>query len=249
MTDVSIAYPILPDDYRLVTAARHWRRRSSTFATILARAVSLIVGLMEETRGQARPDVLATPAQRLSADLALRFQQTILPHMDACYNFARFLSRDADAAQDILQDAFLRAYRSFATYRGGDSRAWIFAIVRNCYLAWQQKGRRRARFETPLDESGADSEETLPHEIASQEDTAETAMIRESESDRVRRVISMLPDAMREVLVLREMEELSYRQIAEVIDSPIGTVMSRIARARREFAEAWAALGDGEVPA
>lgn len=246
MTDISIACTALLDD-RLLSAA--WRWRSWSLAKLVARAATVIVGLMEETRGEARAGVPEVSSQRHEPDLALRFQQTILPHMDACYNFARFLSRDADAAQDILQDAFLRAYRSFETYRGGDPRAWIFTIVRNCHLAWQQKGRRRARFETPLDESGTGSEESMPHQVASQDDTAETTMIRENESDLVRHVINTLPDPMREILVLRELEELSYRQIAEIIDVPIGTVMSRIARARHEFAEAWAALGDIEVPA
>jgi RNA polymerase sigma-70 factor (ECF subfamily) len=243
MTQVSIAYP-MPFDDQLAEALLRWRRRSRSLASrLLGEAASVLVGYMEMARDQGR----ARAAQPLQADQTLRFQQNILPHMDAAYNFARFLSRDQDAAQDIVQDAFLRAYRSFETYRGGDPRAWVFSIVRNCHLAWQQQGRRKARFETPLD--GDAGSESPAHEIAADDDTAETAMIRESESSRVRQVIAMLPEAMREILVLRELEELSYKQIAEVIDVPIGTVMSRIARARREFGEAWDAFESGGVGA
>jgi len=245
MTQVSIAYP-MPLDDQLAEAVLRWRRRSRSLAGIAGRlfgeAASVLIGYMEMARDQA-----ARAARPLAADQTLRFQQNILPHMDAAYNFARFLSRDQDAAQDIVQDAFLRAYRSFETYRGGDPRAWIFSIVRNCHLAWRQQGRRKARFETPLD--GDAGSEGPAHEIAADDDTVETAMIRESESSRVRHVIAMLPEAMREILVLRELEELSYKQIAEVIDVPIGTVMSRIARARREFGEAWDAFENGGVEA
>lgn len=247
MTEACLAFPTSFDD-QLAAALLRWRRRSRSFSRLascfLAEAASVLVGYMEMARARGRQQSAAAAGQ---PDHTLRFQQNILPHMDAAYNFARFLSRDQDAAQDIVQDAFLRAYRSFETYRGGDSRAWIFAIVRNCHLAWQQQGRRKARFETPLDgDAGSDSP---LHEIASDDDTAETTMIRESETSRVRHVIGLLPEAMREVLVLRELEELSYKQIAEVIDVPVGTVMSRIARARREFGEAWDAFENGGVRA
>ncbi|KAA0700892.1 RNA polymerase subunit sigma-24 [Neorhizobium sp. P12A] len=174
------------------------------------------------------------------ADVMRRFRQTIVPHMDAAYNFARFLSRDQDAAQDILQDAFLRACRSFGGYRGGDPRAWIFSIVRNCYHAWLIEKRRKSRVEIPMPgQTEADGERSSDFEVASEEDTPEMSMIHTTESLRVRKVISALPEAMREVLVLRELEDLSYRQIAEIVDVPIGTVMSRLARARQEFADAW----------
>ncbi|MDR7146308.1 RNA polymerase sigma-70 factor (ECF subfamily) [Rhizobium sp. BE258] len=247
MTEACLAFPTSFDD-QLAAALLRWRRRSRSFSQLascfLAEAASVLVGYMEMALANGGQQAAAASEQ---PDHTLRFQQNILPHMDAAYNFARFLSRDQDAAQDIVQDAFLRAYRSFETYRGGDSRAWIFAIVRNCHLAWQQQGRRKARFEMPLDgDAGGDSP---AHEIASDDDTAETAMIRESETSRVRHVIGLLPEAMREILVLRELEELSYKQIAEVIDVPIGTVMSRIARARREFGEAWDAFENGAVRA
>ncbi|AYG61497.1 sigma-70 family RNA polymerase sigma factor [Rhizobium jaguaris] len=180
-----------------------------------------------------------SPASR---DLMRRFQNTVVPHLDAAYNFARFLSRDADAAQDIVQEAFLRAYRNFDGYRGGEPRAWMFAIVRNCYYVWLSEGRRKARFETSMMASEA-KDDDQPHsgvdDVASEEDSPEAALIRKTESLRVRQVINSLPDLSREVLVLRELENLSYRQIADITDVPIGTVMSRLARARREFGEAW----------
>lgn len=173
-----------------------------------------------------------------------QFDATILPHLDAAYNFARFLSRDADAAQDIVQEAFLRAHRGFAQFRGGDARAWVFAIVRNCYRGWARSGRERAFKETPLgDGPGGDGPEGAgAYDLPSDEDTPEMGLIRRSEQQRVRAVIGALPEPMREVLVLREFEDFSYRQIAEMIEVPIGTVMSRLARARQEFSLAWTEL-------
>ncbi len=250
MTDISSSYPVVLDG-QIATAARRFGRHAWILAkqvtTFLVRAETVIASCMEMAQVKAFSHTLEPSSTSHQRELTLRFQQIILPHMDAAYNFARFLSRDSDAAQDILQDAFLRAYRSFETYRGGDPRGWIFAIVRNCYLAWYQHGRRKAHFETPLDDQAVGSGGTVAHEVASQDDTAEAMMMRKSETSQVRHVINMLPDAMREILVLRELEELSYRQIAEIIDVPIGTVMSRIARARREFGDIWAALEDDGV--
>jgi RNA polymerase sigma-70 factor (ECF subfamily) len=173
-----------------------------------------------------------------SADANLaRFRQTIVPQLDAAYNFARFLSRDADAAQDIVQEAFLRAYRSFAGYRGGDARAWVFTIVRNCYHSWLMDRRRKSRLEVDFDAEG-DSDEVIST-IVSDEDTPETALVRKAEAQAVRLILNAMPRPFREILVLRELEELSYHQISEITALPIGTVMSRLARARRAFGDAW----------
>jgi RNA polymerase sigma factor (sigma-70 family) len=173
-----------------------------------------------------------------SADANLaRFKQNIVPQLDAAYNFARFLSRDADVAQDIVQEAFLRAYRSFAGYRGGDARAWIFTIVRNCYHSWLMDRRRKSRVEVDYDGEG-DSDEIIST-IASDEDTPETALVRRAEAQSVRLILNAMPRPFREILVLREIEELSYHQISEITALPIGTVMSRLARARRAFGDAW----------
>jgi len=178
-----------------------------------------------------------------SADANLaRFKQHIVPQLDAAYNFARFLSRDAEAAQDIVQEAFLRAYRSFAGYRGGDARAWIFTIVRNCYHSWLMDRRRKSRLEVDFDAEG-DSDEVIST-IVSDEDTPETALVRKAEAQAVRLILNAMPRPFREILVLRELEELSYHQISEITALPIGTVMSRLARARRAFGDAWRRKAD-----
>jgi RNA polymerase sigma-70 factor (ECF subfamily) len=195
---------------------------------------------------------MVRPAEAVSAttsrETLQRFQSTIVPHLDSAYNFARYLSRDPDAASDIVQDAFLRAYRSFEDFRGGDTRAWVFAIVRNCHNAWQNEGRRKARYEVSLTVDSDDDAEHPVNRVASEIDTPEASTMRRSEAARVRGVIAGLPEAMREVLVLRELEDFSYKAISEVLDIPVGTVMSRLARARAEFGEAWRALEAGGAP-
>jgi RNA polymerase sigma-70 factor (ECF subfamily) len=176
------------------------------------------------------------------------FRQHIMPQLDAAYNFARYLSRDADAAQDIVQEAFLRAYRGFHGYQGRGARAWLFAIVRNCYHDWLIHRRRRAQVEIDVHRPD-NSREFSIDDIPSGEDSPEAALVRKSEPNTVRTVINTLPRSLREMLVLRELEGLSYRQISEVAALPIGTVMSRLARARAKFAEAWRreALSAGEA--
>ena len=173
-----------------------------------------------------------------SIDKYDRFQREIVPHLDAAYNFARFLSRNPDAAQDIVQDSFLRAYRSFDGYQGGDARAWIFSIVRNCYYDWLLEGRRKARLEIDVHHRD-DATEFSIDDVPSEADTPETALLRSSEAGSVRSVLNLLPRSLREVLVLRELEGLSYREIARTSALPIGTVMSRLARARDHFASLW----------
>jgi RNA polymerase sigma factor (sigma-70 family) len=172
------------------------------------------------------------------ADATLaRFRQNVVPQLDAAYNFARFLSRDADAAQDIVQEAFLRAYRGFAGYRGGDARAWIFTIVRNCYHSWLMGQRRKSRLE--VDYQGEDDSEELIATIPSDEDTPEATLVRKAEAQTVRLILNAMPRPFREILVLREIEVLSYHQISDITALPIGTVMSRLARARKAFGDAW----------
>ena len=148
-----------------------------------------------------------------------RFRTLILPHLDAAYGFARYLTRDASLAEDVVQDAFLRAFRAFDGFRGGDARAWLFAIVRSCFLS---SVRSRPAW----------TSQAMP-EPASEEEDPEAAMIRQGEAQSVRGAIAALPEPFRETLVLRELEDLSHRQIAEVSGVPVGTVMSRLARARQ----------------
>ena len=186
----------------------------------------------------ARAVVSASRTSAGANDRNDRFQREIVPHLDAAYNFARFLSRNPDAAQDIVQETFLRAYRGFARYQGGDARAWIFSIVRNCYHNWLLERRRKARLEVDVHHRD-DATNFSVEDVASEDDTPEAALLRTSEAGKVRGVLNQLPRMLREVLVLRELEGLSYREIAQTSALPIGTVMSRLARARAHFEAVW----------
>lgn len=209
--------------------ARHRRRRAAT-ADPFARIFAAVASASHEDTHPV-----------LDADAADRFKRLILPQLDAAYSFARFLSRDADAAHDIVQDACLRACRHFGSFRDGNVRAWLFAIVRNCHHDWRTARARTARYEADVEagEGGDDEGGSALDRVVSQEDTPEAALIRKTEAERVRSVLLGLSRPSREVLVLRELEHLSYRDIAVVTEMPIGTVMSRLARARSEFAQAW----------
>jgi RNA polymerase sigma-70 factor (ECF subfamily) len=195
-------------------------------------------GLSAMASASAAADTSAAKRSAGSSDLYERFQREIVPHLDAAYNFARFLSRNPDAAQDIVQESFLRAYRGFDRYQGGDARAWIFSIVRNCYHNWLLEGRRKARLEIDVHRRD-DAADFSVDDVASEDDTPETALLRASEAGKVRGVLNQLPRSLREVLVLRELEGLSYREIAQTAALPIGTVMSRLARAREHFEAVW----------
>ncbi|MFG1378230.1 sigma-70 family RNA polymerase sigma factor [Xanthobacter autotrophicus] len=181
----------------------------------------------------------AVPAADRGLDAAgvAQFDALILPHLDAAYNLARYLSRDPDAAQDIVQEAFLRAYRSFADFRGLSPRAWLLAIVRNCHATWRMQRRRAPQSAALLHAEGE-----MPDDgrgLLVDGDTPESLLLRRTEAEAVRALLEHLPEPLREVLVLRELDELSYREIAEIAKVPVGTVMSRLSRARRVFADLW----------
>jgi RNA polymerase sigma-70 factor (ECF subfamily) len=154
------------------------------------------------------------------------FEQTMLPHLDAAYNLARWLLRHEQDAEDAVQDAFLRAYRAFDRFRGGDGRAWLLTIVRNvCY----SRLRHDLRVSPP--------EEFVDELHGSNEDLAEAnaAFWRETKSELLQQALLRLPAEFREAIVLHELEGLAYREIAAIAEIPIGTVMSRLARARRKL--------------
>ena len=161
---------------------------------------------------------------RSEANKTERFEQSMLPHMDAAYNLARWLARNDHDAQDIVQEAYLRAFRFFAGFRGGDGRSWLLRIVRNTFYSWLEKNRRDEAKMT-AGEEGLDfaSEAAAPDEV----------LAREADSASLHRAIEGLPVEFREALVMRELEGLSYKIIADIADVPLGTVMSRLARARR----------------
>lgn len=155
-----------------------------------------------------------------------RFEAVALPHLPAAYNLARWICRNEADAADVVQEAVMRALQYFDGYRGGDARAWLLQIVRNSAHTWI--GRNRPAGQVPLIDTEV--------EAAGYAEDPMTAVASRAESAAVRQAITRLPLEQREVLILREFEDLSYRQIAAVIDSPIGTVMSRLSRARDQLA-------------
>lgn len=163
----------------------------------------------------------------MSADRTRRFEAAVLPHLDAAYNLARWLLRDDQSAQDVVQDAYLRAFRFFDGFRGGDARPWLLGIVRNACFDWLgDKNRGHVEFDEARDSGGTDSE---PEPAGND---PQRLLERKLERARVNAAIATLPPLFREVLVLRELEELSYEEIAQVAGIPAGTVMSRLSRAR-----------------
>jgi RNA polymerase sigma-70 factor (ECF subfamily) len=164
-----------------------------------------------------------------------RFEAQALPHLDAAYNLARWLARSPADADDVVQDAMLRAFRAFDGFRGEEPKAWLLAIVRNCHLTAASQRRRRSHQPLPDDDdSGPDSAAMLDPMP-----DPERAAIRTDESRKLDTVLWELADEYREILVLRELEDMSYREIAAIIGAPIGTVMSRLARARAALKEKW----------
>lgn len=166
---------------------------------------------------------------------AQRFASVALPHLDAAYGFARRLTRNESEAQDVTQEAFLRAWRYFETFRGTDARPWLLSIVRNTFMSQRQaRGAPMADLEnadTALDTVLAGTEA-----LASIPQTPEKALLEADARRSVMAALDTLPQTAREVLVLREIEDLSYKRIATILDVPIGTVMSRLARARAALA-------------
>ena len=155
------------------------------------------------------------------------FEETVLPHLDAAYNLARWLTRNERDAEDVVQESFLRALRHFHAFKGGDARPWLLAIVRNTYYTWL-KHNRLPEEEILLDED--------KHPHSEDSSNPEQLLLRESDRQTMRSALRRLPREFLEVIILREFEELSYKEIAEVIQVPSGTVMPRLARARRRLA-------------
>jgi len=153
-----------------------------------------------------------------------RFEQLVLPQLDAAYNLARWLTRNAGDAEDVVQDACERALRYFDAFHGGDPKAWFLTIVRHAGYDWIKRNRPA--------EVVADGNEAIEQAADNAVPTPEQAALRSASSAALAEAIAELPLGYREVLVLRELEELSYHDIARIVDIPIGTVMSRLARAR-----------------
>jgi RNA polymerase sigma-70 factor, ECF subfamily len=170
-----------------------------------------------------------------------RFEAQVMPHLDAAYRFARWLTRSPTEADDIVQEAFLRAFRSLDSLRGADARGWLLAIVRNCHFTARRQEQRRGFVPLPEEydaEFGAGTIAAVPD--------PESASAAEDDRRTLARLIEALPEEHREVLLLREMEDMSYGQIAAVTGVPIGTVMSRLSRARAALRARWLEHAEGE---
>jgi RNA polymerase sigma factor (sigma-70 family) len=154
------------------------------------------------------------------------FEQAVLPHLDAAYNLARWLTHDDQDAQDVAQEAYLRAFKFFDGFHGGDSRAWLLTIVRNTCYTWLQQNR--------ANEQTASLDEEVHSDMCDGED-AESIVLESIDRETLREALEALPVEFREALILRELEGMSYKEIAQIAGIPLGTVMSRLARARKQL--------------
>jgi RNA polymerase sigma factor (sigma-70 family) len=153
------------------------------------------------------------------------FEELMLPHLNAAHNLARWLTGNADEAQDIVQEAYLRAFRFFDGFHGGDGKAWLLAVVRNTSFTWRRQAKRKMT--EPFDEA--------THIASAQPADQDEKLIDAAKRTVLQNCIETLPAEFREVLVMRELEEMSYQQISEAANLPVGTVMSRLSRARRRL--------------
>jgi RNA polymerase sigma-70 factor (ECF subfamily) len=164
------------------------------------------------------------------------FEEAILPHLNAAYNLARWLTRNEHDAQDVVQEAYLRAFRFFDSYRGGDGKSWLLEVVRNTCFTFLRREKRNVT-SIAFDEAA--------HTPTVHPPNPEEALVNASKQTILKDCIEGLPQEFREVLVMRELEEMSYRQIAEVAGVPPGTVMSRLSRARKRLEECAKARSNG----
>jgi RNA polymerase sigma-70 factor (ECF subfamily) len=171
-------------------------------------------------RGRETP--LQDPSERR------RFDNAVLPHLDAAFNLARWLTRDDHDAEDVVQEAYCRALRYFPSFRGGDGRTWLLQVVRHTCYTWLRQHRAR-ELTVPFDET--------VHSDVSASVSPEQLCLRHADQQLLRQALEVLPVEFREVIVLRELEGLSYKEMATVAGIPLGTVMSRLARARQQLQE------------
>jgi len=159
-------------------------------------------------------------------DKQARFEETIMPHLDAAYNLARWLTRNEHDAEDVAQDAVLRAFKFFDGFRGGNSRAWLLSIVRNTAYTWLQKNRKH-EIATVFSEE--------KHDVEDLASNPEVLLLKTADHQEIMRAVEQLPVEFREVIILRELEGMSYKEIAKLSYVLLGTVMSRLARARKQL--------------
>ena len=154
-----------------------------------------------------------------------RFEETVMPHLNAAYNLARWLTRSDADAEDLVQESYLRAFRAFDTFQGQDGRAWLLAVVRNtCYTFLKKKGNQTmVEFDERMHSSPAETPD------------AENILLNQAAIGSLHQCLESLPVEYREAMILRELEELSYKEIADIAGVPVGTVMSRLARGRKRL--------------
>lgn len=165
-----------------------------------------------------------------------RFQAIVLPHLDSAFNLARWLARNDHDAEDIAQEAYLRAFKFFDGFHGDDARPWLLSIVRNTFYTWYQQNKIQ-RESDPFDEQVHGGPSAGAFEGAVADTDPETLLAQKDGQRQLHRALEALSVEFREVLVMRELEDLSYKQIATIVGIPIGTVMSRLARGRKQLAE------------
>jgi RNA polymerase sigma factor (sigma-70 family) len=172
------------------------------------------------------------------SSVCLDFVEDVVPHLDAAYNLARWLTRNDQDAQDVVQEAFMRAFRFLSGFRGGNVRAWVLRIVRNTSYTWMHQNRpQHPTSEFDEEFYGPDPRAPTPEEVLSRND----------DRSLVQRALRELPPSHREVLILRELEGMSYKEISEIMDMPEGTVMSRLSRARDGLRQSLANLGHESI--
>jgi RNA polymerase sigma factor (sigma-70 family) len=174
-------------------------------------------------------------------DRRARFEAEVLPHLDAAYRFARWLSFSPADADDVVQEAILRAFRGFDSLRGSDVKAWLLTIVRNCHFTAAKQQQRRGYVPLPEEIDATDG-----HAMTATTPDPESESIRADQKRSLDRLMASLPEEHRTVLLLREIEEMDYAQIAAVTQVPIGTVMSRLARSRAALKAKWMQEIEGE---
>jgi RNA polymerase sigma-70 factor, ECF subfamily len=174
----------------------------------------------------------------LSGHNKARFEDAVLPHLDAAFNLARWLTRNEADAEDVVQEAYLRAFKFFGGFHGSDGRSWLLAIVRNTSYTWLQNNRSPELTVLVDDEL---------HQVESKDLNPDALLQQSADRQMVKQALEELPVEFREVLVLRELEEMSYKQIASITELPIGTVMSRLARGRKRLQSALSSQMNAEV--
>ena len=177
-------------------------------------------------------------------DKARRFRDAALPHLDDVFTLARYLMRNTADAEDAVQECYLRGLRHFDSYRGPAMKPWLLTILRNvCNAEFARRGKQETLSDSPSDETAAEAAPIWQEPQAS----PEMSLLQRHDDDRVRQLVAELPAQFREVIVLREINDLSYQEIAQVAGVPVGTVMSRLARARSMLRSAWNAA-EGVTP-